>query len=441
MTKQTTESSFPAFPNAIIQGVARKFVNLYSPIRETPEAFLWLSFLTYLGNAISPHVRLDCASSEPRFYGVAIGKSGRTRKSAGQNAARDVFREAVSDKQTIVEGFGSAEGLISMLANAASHPTILHLDEINILASKTCISGSAGIAPLHKLFEDHTYDHFLSQTKRIVEGAYLSVISASTLEDFKTTWDVKHQDAGFFSRLLIVVADADRRIHRPVDPDAKELTKLVREVKDLVSSVIASPKVFKMNEEADAAWKTFYDQFGDGPEWNRIDTYGFRLMAVQAVLRKEGHVTKANVQQVIDFLQYEVAAREAVAPVLGENAIARMEESIRRFLPEGRAMTRRQLQRATNANRCGIELFERAILNMTRNGEIKCAPTTGKTVVLTRVSIDDEEDIGPIGVVCDVVNPPEDSPLPENPSENEPLAQGNRECHQFSTQPRPEMVM
>jgi hypothetical protein len=52
---------------------------------ETSEEFLWLSFITYFGNAISPYVRLDCPA-EPRFFSVAIGQSGRTRKSAGINA-------------------------------------------------------------------------------------------------------------------------------------------------------------------------------------------------------------------------------------------------------------------------------------------------------------------------------------------------------------------
>ncbi len=112
LSKKTTETSFPDFPKGIIQGVAKQFVDLYSPIRETPEGFLWLAFLTYFGNAISPYVRLDCDSSEPRFYGVVIGKSGRTRKSAGNNAARDLFKEVAPQGQVIVEGFGSAEALL-----------------------------------------------------------------------------------------------------------------------------------------------------------------------------------------------------------------------------------------------------------------------------------------------------------------------------------------
>jgi hypothetical protein len=334
LSKTTTESSFPLFPKDIIQGVAQDFVNLYSPIRETPEAFLWLSFVTYLGNAISPYVRLDCASSEPRFYSVVIGKSGRTRKSAGNNVARDLFKQVKAKDQEIVEGFGSAEGMLVRLGDPNSpKPAILYLDEMSILASKTDITGSVGIAALHKLFEDHDYDHPLAHDNYTVRNAYLSLIGASTLDDFTKTWSTKHKDAGFFSRLLLVAGDTDRRIHRPVDPDSDKLAELVRDVKALVSSVIGGSKVFKMDSDADEVWAKFYAEFGDGPEWNRIDTYGFRLMVVQAVLRGEATVTKETVQEVIDFLQYEVAVREAVSPVIAENPVAQMEELIRRHLP------------------------------------------------------------------------------------------------------------
>jgi hypothetical protein len=302
MTKQANESSFPIFPNEIIQGVARKFVDLYSPIRETPEAFLWLAFLTYLGNAISPWVRLDSDSSEPRFYGVVIGKSGRTRKSAGNNIARDLFKKVAPRGQVIIEGFGSAEGMLKTLGVSDSpKPAIVHLDEMNILSSKTDINGSAGIAPLHQLFENHDYDHSLAQGGYTVRNAYLSLVGASTPEDFREAWSSKHANAGFFSRLLIVAGDTDRRIARPVDPDPEKLNQLIREVKLLVTSVITAPRLLKMDPAAEAIWAMFYENFGDrdGPEWNRIDTYGFRLMTLQAVLRGEDTVTKANVQQVV----------------------------------------------------------------------------------------------------------------------------------------------
>ena len=413
LSKNSIESNFPSFPNDIIQGVARKFVDLYSPIRETPEAFLWLAFVTYFGNAISPYVRLDCASSEPRFYGVVIGKSGRTRKSAGINMARDFFKLAVPD-QKIIEGFGSGEGLLVALgSNADPEPAVLHLDEMNLLASKTDINGSAGIIPLHKLFDGHDCDHTLAKGNHEVRNAYLSSIGASTLEDFTNAWSGKHEDAGFFSRLLLVAGDADKRIPYPVDPDTKALNELIEEVKNLVSSVIKARQVLKMDKDAKELWAKFYDSFGDGPEWNRIDTYGFRLMAVQAVLRKEETVTRENVGQVVDFLQYEVAVRTAVTPVVAENVVAKLEQLIRKVLPAGCTLSKRELQRRTNAYRYGIEFFDRALANMQRNREVLPPEQKGKTVLFRRPDFDmDEEEV----VISNVIDDDEDGSKPQNPN-------------------------
>jgi len=442
VTKQTTESSFPTFPRDIIQGVARKFVDLYSAIRETPESFLWLSFLTYFGNAISPYVRLDSVASEPRFYSVTIGKSGRTRKSAGNNAARDFFKLVGAKEQQIIEGFGSAEGVLAMLDEAASpNPAVIYLDEMNILASKTDLAGSIGIAGLHKLFEDHDYDHPLKRDSIKVRNAYLSMVGAATLEDFTTTWSAKHKDTGFFSRLLLVAGDADKRIARPVDPDPKKLDELVTEVKNLVSSVIAAPRVLKMDSEAETIWAKFYETFGDGPEWNRIDTYGFRLMAVQAVLRGERTVTVANVRQVIDFLQYEVAVREAVSPVIAENSLAQMEELIRRYLPEGKTLTKRDLQRKTNYTRLGISIFNLAISNMIGNGEI-ILRTEGKSTFYTRASSGEGDEVGSSEVVVGgVFDSSEDTSQLQKPNETAVLAQERGDRLQVSTQPHAEMII
>ena len=314
---------------------------------------------------------------------------------------------------------------------------------MNILSSKTDINGSAGIAPLHKLFEDHDYDHPLAQGGYTVRNAYLSAIGASTLEDFQQAWSSKHANAGFFSRLLVVAGDTDKRIARPVDPDSGELDRLIQEVKALVSSVFAAPRVLKMDSDAEVIWAKFYENFGDGPEWNRIDTYGFRLLAVQAVLRKEETVTKANVQQVVDFLQYEVAVREAVSPVIAENPLAQMEELIRRHLPEGKTIRKRDLEHKTNSHRFGIEIFRRAIHNMMNDGELS-SRDEGRSVLYTRADSNNEtasEGDSSETVVQGVFDSSEDTARPPIPNEIAALAQEPADRHQFSTQPDAEMIM
>ena len=333
---------FPNFPCAIIRGLAKKFVDLYAPIREVPEQFLWLAFITYLGNVISQFVKLDIDYSEPRLFGVVIGQSARTKKSTGNNLARDLFRVAFKGwERCVVEGFGSAEGLLTYLSKHPNIPTILHLDEINILAQKTNFEGTVGISALNKLFEGHNYDHTLAGQKSYqVKSAYLSMLGASTLDDFRKTWVAKHTDAGFFSRLLIVGADyTGRRVSRPPQADKVALDTLATELRKRVEQLQkeyrqnGGPVEISLDPDAAKIWDSFYCSFGEGKEWDRIDTYGFRLMAIQAVLEGVRCVTKAIAQQVVEFLQYEVAVRWIVQPIIAENAAAEMEELIMRYLP------------------------------------------------------------------------------------------------------------
>jgi hypothetical protein len=396
MAKATlVNSNFPAFPLDIMHGLAKEFVDLYSPIRETPPEFLWLAFVTYLGNLLSPYIGLDCAASEPRFYGVAIGKSGRTRKSAGQNAAKDVF-EQVHSSQTIIQGFGSTEGVLYSVRAKGENPSpktaIIHLDEMNQMAAKTGIAGSAGFAPLHKLFEDHDYHHPLAKGEGYtVRNVYLSLLGASTLEDFQKSWDSKHADAGTFSRLFVVAADSKTRIPRPMNPNPEALEHLVQRIQQTASTLQQQPRrTMTMSPDAEQLWKTFYmENFRDDVEWNRIDTYGFRFMALQTILRDEAQVTKKNVQEVIDLLLYEVATRRAVNPVVAENDFARIEELIRRHLPEGTTMSKRELGRAINAHRYGIRYFDTALFSLQGNHEIGMRRDRGNRTLVTRLR--DEE--------------------------------------------------
>jgi hypothetical protein len=169
-------------------------------------------------------------------------------------------------------------------------------------------------------------------------------------------------------------------------------------------------------------------------------------MVVQAVLRHDETVTKENVQQVIDFLQYEVAVREAVSPVIAENSQAQMEELIRRHLPASQTMRKRDLARKTNYQRLGIEIFERAIRNMIKNQEIT-EKTEGKSVLLTRASFKDDEppvDSGTSEVgIGDVVTPSEGSPISQNPIENAPSEGDVENCLHFVPEscPSKEMIM
>jgi hypothetical protein len=393
MKKQ--ESNFPSFPTAIIKGLAKDFVDLYRGKREVPDELLWAAFVTYFGSLISPYLRLAVFdASEPRLFTAIIGRSGKTKKSTAQNLARDFIRKLYNgseDQIRIIEGFGSAEGLVTQLqALTNKKPAILHLDEINVLAQKTGMDGSVGISLLNKLFEDHHYEQPIRDKNPRITDAHLSVVGASTLEDYQKAWSGKHKDTGFLSRIMVILAEPSLlRIAIPQQPDPESYRELQSRVKVCYTAIQGNPREFEIDSEALELWEAFYETFEDGEEWNRIDAYAYRFMTLQAALTGQTSITSEVMRDVISISKYQVESRAHVSPVIAENQLAMVEQIIRKHLRSGETVSRRELQRGMNADRYGIKVFHAALSNLVSAGEIHWEQK-GKTVLYTRTQEPDE---------------------------------------------------
>jgi hypothetical protein len=401
-----TDKRFPSFPKNVIQGLAKEFVDLYLPTREVLPQALWLSFCVYLGALVSPFVKLDAMSSEPRLYGAVVGRSARTRKSTANNTAKEVFARAFPESEEqkgrihIVTGFGSSEGLLSELGNYPKIPTVLYLDEVNILAQKTSGDGTIGISAFNKLFEDHDYIHPLASGKGPrVRDAYLSVVGASTIEDFTQMWKGKHAAAGFFSRLLLVgVDESDKRIAIPTNPPAVEIDALVTKLRELYEEVQARPKQYALTPEAQDKWKGFYESFGDGDEWNRLDTYGLRLMSLQTLLEGEDEVTTAVVEKVIEVLNYEVAVRIELCPVVAENTLAAVQQQVCTVLTRSGRTSKRELERAINYQRYGTKVVGDAIDGLVKDNRVRAIKAPRNKIIYELIEDEPEDFVDAVSI-------------------------------------------
>jgi hypothetical protein len=198
------------------------------------------------------------------------------------------------------------------------------------------------------------------------------MMGACTIQDFTKTWTAKHQDVGFMSRLFIVGADdPTTRIPVPREPDPTALETLVEELKALFDEVRKCPVKYEWSPEAFEVWtRYYYENFGDSEEWNRIDTYAFRLMALQTLLEGDEQVSKATVQNVVELLNYEVAVRTILAPVIADNQAAEMEALIVRALAGVDWLSHRDLYRKANASRKGTKMFADALRNLELDKQI-----------------------------------------------------------------------
>lgn len=378
----TKKWNLPPFSAAVEVGLIRDFLDIYSPATECPREYLWSSFITSFGLALSQFVaRANSFQTQPRLYVCNVGTSGVTRKSTGADFSISQIQQALGPSYVqSVKGFGSSEGLLRALQRAEGVPVLNYIDELELLFKKTMVSGSAGITPLHILYEGNHYDHPLKTGSITVENANLGMLANSTLDRFPDLWQAENIDSGFLSRWMLVVGNPSTRLADPPPPDPKLVVELNQKLESLAKQVSAKqPRPNKLlidfsDPDARSEWKNFYIREIDPNDqvYNRIDTFGDRLMMILALAQGRLDIDIATVQATIEFLRYEVAVRRLLCPIDANNDVARVQQKIIANLCNvGDSKSRREIYRDIHADRFGTEVFDRAIKGLCGLGTLK----------------------------------------------------------------------
>jgi hypothetical protein len=105
----------------------------------------------------------------------------------------------------------------------------------------------------------------------------------------------------------------------------------------------------------------------------RLDTYALKWMMLLALSQEEFEIDRTTVDRAIDLIEYQLQVRRRYDPIDAENKFAQMEEKIRRYVHGrvGKNVKRRDLFQATNASRTGNYIFEKAIENLVKSGDIQ----------------------------------------------------------------------
>ena len=238
------------------------------------------------------------------------------------------------------------------------------------------VTGSAGITPLHVLYEDNSYQHPLRQGGLDINNAHLGVLANSTTERFVDLWQGENIDSGFLSRWMFVVAETTKRLSDPPPPDLQRLAEFCKKLRKLVEEVRARAVNSKIligfaNQEARNLWDNYYvnEIHPDDPVYNRIDTIGERLMMILAIAQNSFEIDAETVRIVIEFLRYQVAVRRILCPRVANNPVAALQQKMLARLPEvGLSLKRRDLYRSIHAEREGTDVFNKALDGLVKEG-------------------------------------------------------------------------
>lgn len=368
------------FPPEVLSGIAGRFAKTYAQYLEVSEPFLFMGYLTLLGHIFSDRITLDSEiHPQPRLFTIFLGESADTRKSTAINKVTQFFREMISeDDLTLIWGVGSAEGLAK--AFAAKKKILLVQDELKSLVQKCRIDGSVLLPCINTLFEGNRFQSLTKSHDIKIEEAQLCLLGASTLDTYQNMFAPQFLDIGFPNRLFIVISDNQRRFAvPPVMPEEvreslrQDLRQLLRHV-----GVLSNGGLYAMpiDPQAMKIFSTWYFDLEKTVFAKRLDTYGHRLLSLVALNELKDRVTSDIASKVVALLRYELEARRQADPIEADNAIAKVEERIRRVLSGG-PLSKRELERRCHKNRIGTWAWNTAIRNLTSEGEVIFDRKTG----------------------------------------------------------------
>lgn len=356
-----------AFPDSVIDGVAGLYSDTYSSCLESPRHFFFMAFLTCLGSILTG--RLSIASEirpQPRLYTILLGESADDRKSTAISKTIDFFHDSIEGFR-VCFGVGSAEGLQKHLEGTRS--LLLCFDELKQFVSKSKIDASILLPCVNTLFESNRYESRTRKTHINLEDAHLSFLAASTIPTYERMWDGSFTDIGFNNRLFLVPGHGTRRFAIPPKVSEESKRELGRDLARVLTHV--GPRLeLDFTSGAKDLYQRWYMDLESSVHSKRLDVYAVRLMALLAVNEMEHEISESIVKKALSLCDWQLQIRKQYDPIDADNAIARMEESIRRLLRQ-RAHRERDLKRGVHVERSGIWTFDTAIENLRKAGEVQ----------------------------------------------------------------------
>lgn len=360
------------FPPDAIVGSLGDLARTLADGTEVPEEFYFACALTVFGALASTALRLNIAFDvEPRLYTVLLGESYAVKKSTAMKATIRWFQHALpglAGRFKLSYGPGSAEGLAREMS---THPNmLLAYDELRSFVDKCRVKGSTLLPMVTSLFEGNYWENTVKSARHstIVNNAHLSLIGCCTLDTYAQVWTPDAIAIGLPNRLFIVNADRRPKVAWPKPPDPATLAALAERVQEQFATL---PISLDMSDSAKGHWEAWYHGIPATEHARRLETIGYRLLALLTVTTDKSVIDEEVVWVVTQILNYELQIRTVTDPIDADNKIAALEEAIRRNLRTRGALSERQLRQHTHADRAGMWAFKAALKNLAEVQDIR----------------------------------------------------------------------
>jgi hypothetical protein len=357
------------FPHEALVGSVGELGRELARGTEVPEEFYFAAGVTMLGAICDGGLRLEIGFDvQPRLYTVLLGDSYAAKKSTAMKKTIDFFQKLNSaGKPQVIYGVGSAEGLAGVLQ---SNPhVVLAYDELRAFIDKTKVQSSVLLPMVTSLYEQNRWQNTTKNKRRSVqlENANLSIIGCCTTATFSDMWTAEAVSIGFPNRLFVVNGDRTGKVAWPSPPDEQALEKLRVRIQQQLARL---PLTLSITTEARKVWDQWYKDLPASEHAKRLDTLGFRLMGLIALITDKEAIDKETIKTVTAILNYELKLRIITDPIDADTNISKLEEKIRRALKAKGPLSKRDLRRVTHGDRIGLWAFNAAMENLTKAMDI-----------------------------------------------------------------------
>jgi len=369
------------FPYEVMDGMAGDFAEIYYSHLESCKEFFYFAFLTCLGSIFGHIVTIENElAPQPRLYTLLIGQSADTHKSTTLQKTINIFQKSIAEFKTSW-GINSAEGLAQILTKPIpdfmnnTQSLLLVFDEFKTFISKAKIENSVLLPMVTSLFESNIYESNTSLKQKSIQNAYLSILAASTIETYETMWTQSFLNIGFLNRILLIPGETQKKFSSP--PIIENILKqtIINAIWDTLKYVnqrcYENKFIIPFAEEARALYQDWYMKLPRSIYAKRLDTIALRLMALLTINVQKEKIDKEIIDKIIKIMNWQLKIREAYDPIDSENAMAGMEQAIRRCLKrKAQGLKDRELKQQTNANRVGLWIYKTALNNLLEAKEI-----------------------------------------------------------------------
>ena len=357
------------FPNEAIVGSLGSLARELANARRSRKNSFFACALTVVGAMCSRDLTINLGIEvDPRLYTVLLGSSYDVKKSTAMKKTVQFFETLGSNRMPrIVYGVGSAEGLARYLSEHGK--VLLAYEELRVFVDKTKVQSSVLLPLTASLYEQHRWENATKHGEHdlLIDDGHLSILGCCTTDTYEQMWTSGAVAIGFPNRLFVVGADRKPKVAWPQLPDEGRLSMIRSELMQQLSKL---PLRLEITGEAKRLWEDLYHALPSGEHEKRLDTLGFRLLALIALTTNKTAIDSETVATVRLILDYELKMRELTDPIDADTLIATLEEKIRRVLARKGRMTKRDLKKAVNAHRTGLWAFDQAVRNLLNQNEI-----------------------------------------------------------------------